>query len=266
VLLASEDWAQLKNLEVSAYLTHKEESVRANAAVSLEYIGTQDKKVIAALLRAAGKEKDEAARDRIVAVLDLVTGAPHTRLLAESFEDGSAHVRSWSLRRAALFPDPGIREPAEATFSRLSKAVGSRKAPDREELLAGALAATSAGSTVGLGVVFERAIEDWGDVGRNIRIACEGARGEEASAQVVGYLTATEERAERVAAVRLLAGCGTQENAVPHLRPLLDSDDATIRIAAINALRGIVDGEMPVEKLSVFDSIELAKTWKQRIG
>lgn len=40
------------------FLAHKELSVRGNAAVSLEYIGTQDKKVAAALLRAAGKEKD----------------------------------------------------------------------------------------------------------------------------------------------------------------------------------------------------------------
>ena len=45
---------------ILTYLTHKEESVRANTAVSLEYIGTRDKKVAAALLRAAGKEKDEA--------------------------------------------------------------------------------------------------------------------------------------------------------------------------------------------------------------
>ena len=66
-----------------------------------------------------------------------------------------------------------------------------------------------------------------------------GARGAEASALAVAFLMDAEERAERVAAIRLLGGCGTEENAVPHLRPLLDSDDSTIRIAAINALRGI---------------------------
>ena len=42
------------------FLTHKNEAVRGNAAVSLEYIGTRDPKIVAALLRAAGKEKDES--------------------------------------------------------------------------------------------------------------------------------------------------------------------------------------------------------------
>jgi len=48
------------SLPIVAFLTHKEVSVRGNAAVSLEYIGTRDKKLVAALLRAAGKDKDQA--------------------------------------------------------------------------------------------------------------------------------------------------------------------------------------------------------------
>ena len=214
------------------------------------------------LIVALGKEKGEEARDRIVNVLDLVTGAPHTRLLAQSFDDKSADVRIWSCQRAALFPDPGIRAAADTALSRAAK----NKKPARGEVMAAALAATSAGSTDGLSRLFEHAVKNWGKYGRSIRIACDGVRGEAASALAVGYLTGTEERAERVAAIRLLAGCGTEEGAVPHLRPLLDSDDSTMRIATINALRGIVDGEMPIAKLSVFDSIEQAKTWKQRIG
>jgi len=213
------------------------------------------------LIDALGKEKADDARDRIVDVLDLVTGAPHTRLLAEYFTDKSEEVRIWSLERVALFPDPGVRAAADEA---LVDAEGARK-PVRAEVMAAALAATSAGSTAGLDVLLERATKDWNRYGRNIRIACDGARSEAASAEVVGYLTGTEERAEQVAAIRLLAGCGTEASAVPHLRPLLDSDDSTLRIASINALRGIVDGEMPIDKLSVFDSIEQAKTWKQRI-
>ena len=38
------------------------------------------------LLNALGKEKDEQARKRITDVLELVTGAPHTRLLAQYFD------------------------------------------------------------------------------------------------------------------------------------------------------------------------------------
>lgn len=45
-------------LPIAAQLSHKEDAVRGNAAVSLEYIGSRDKKVVAALKKLAGKEKD----------------------------------------------------------------------------------------------------------------------------------------------------------------------------------------------------------------
>ena len=47
-------------LPIAAQLKHKDERVRGNAAVSLEYIGCREKKVIAALKRSADKEKDES--------------------------------------------------------------------------------------------------------------------------------------------------------------------------------------------------------------
>jgi len=47
-------------LPLAALLRHKNADVRGNAAVSLEYIGSSDKKVIAELKRLADKEKDEA--------------------------------------------------------------------------------------------------------------------------------------------------------------------------------------------------------------
>ncbi len=46
-------------LPIVEQLGHKEDSIRANAAVSLEYIGSSDKKVISALTKMTGKEKDE---------------------------------------------------------------------------------------------------------------------------------------------------------------------------------------------------------------
>lgn len=44
---------------VAGFLTHKDPLVRGNAAVSLEYIGSKDPKIVAALRKAAGKEKEE---------------------------------------------------------------------------------------------------------------------------------------------------------------------------------------------------------------
>jgi hypothetical protein len=45
---------------------------------------------------------------------------------------------------------------------------------------------------------------------------------------------------------------------------LLDDTDNSIRVAAINAMRGIVDGELPITNLPVFEAIELAKKWKEK--
>jgi hypothetical protein len=47
-------------LPIAEYLGHKADDVRGNAAVSLEYIGNGDKKVIAALRRLADRTKDDA--------------------------------------------------------------------------------------------------------------------------------------------------------------------------------------------------------------
>ena len=45
---------------IAAQLTHKNKSVRSNAAVSLEYIGCGDKQVLAALRKLTAKERDTA--------------------------------------------------------------------------------------------------------------------------------------------------------------------------------------------------------------
>jgi hypothetical protein len=46
-------------LPVSELLRHDDATIRANAAVTLEYIGSRDKKVVAALAKFVAKEKDE---------------------------------------------------------------------------------------------------------------------------------------------------------------------------------------------------------------
>ncbi|MFQ5843826.1 MAG: hypothetical protein ACE5JG_02445, partial [Planctomycetota bacterium] len=56
-------------LPIAQFLAHKEEAVRGNAAVSLEYIGSRDKKVISALLRAVGRERDEAIANHMYRAL-----------------------------------------------------------------------------------------------------------------------------------------------------------------------------------------------------
>lgn len=216
-----------------------------------------------ALLNALGKEKGEDARERILDVLDEITGAPHTRLLAKEFGDKSDVVRIWCLQRVAAFPDPGVREAASQALARAENAAEKGKSSE-EELFAAALCATSAGDLAGLPRLAKRAEEDWKDSGAAIRTALESVRGKDATA-AYRELLQSDKRPVIVAGLHLLAGCGDRETAVPLVAPFLDNTDNTLRVAAINALRGIVDGEPPLDKLPVFEAIELAGEWKKRI-
>lgn len=222
------------------------------------------------LLTALGKEKDEEVRDRIVSILEQITAAEHTRLLAKEFNSKSRDVRLFVLNRCALFPDPALRELAEPLLARLVK---QGEKADSDERYAAALCATSTGSTAGLAALHLAAVENWNKRGAQIRAALEGVRGPEATAVVTAMikdsdvqkpnapLLPKEDRQRVVACLNLLAGCG-DKSALPKAKAFLDSNDNTVRVAAINAVLGIAENKPPVANLSAFEAVELAKKLK----
>ena len=265
-----EEWPALSSDERKTVRTDVERLRKAHT----EEMGEQARAALIAagaaivpeLLPKLGKEKDEDALERMDEVLAAVVGPQHTRLLAKEFSDRSMPVRTWALRAAARFPDPGTREAAEKALAKVEKRlerVEEKTREDAAEHLAASLAATAAGSLEGLSYLHVRARKGWGDLGADMRAALEAVRGPQATTAVAAHLDG--ERIDVVAALNLLSGCGDRETAVPIVKPHLDSSDNSIRIAAINALRGIVDGEPPVDKLPVFEAIELAKRWKARV-
>ncbi|MCY2959326.1 MAG: HEAT repeat domain-containing protein [Planctomycetota bacterium] len=207
-----------------------------------------------------GRERDEDARERLHEVLMRTTTAEQTRLLAKEFESKLAPVRTFTLHRAAAFPDSGIAAAAEKAWARLVKA-GDKADPD--EKYAAALCTASAGSTAGIDALFEACqSKRWDREKREIRTALEGARGKPATDLLLAKLDKAD-RKTKVAVLRMLAGCGEPAQAA-RLRLFLDDEDNAIRVAAINALRGMVDNEPPIEDLAAFEAIEMAKTWKGR--
>lgn len=212
------------------------------------------------LLKVLERERDEDVAERIVGVLDGIVGAPHTRLLAPYFANRALAVRTWSLRRAAVHADPGLREAAAGAWTRVLK---KKDKADAEDRYAAALCLVSTGDTVGMDALVERARTGWKNHKRELRAVMEAVRGDAATDPVLAHLRSGD-RKTKSAALRLLAGCGT-EQALRALRPYLESTDNTLRVDAINACRGIVDGEGPLEKLPVFEAIELAKRWRERI-
>ncbi len=217
------------------------------------------------LVPVLGKEKDPSALDRCTAVLDLITGAEHTRLMAVFFADKSSAVRAWALLRCAKFPDAGVAALAEEALVK-AKAIRDKdpKAEgSAEELYAAALCTTATGSHKALPMLADYALAKWGKYGGEIRTALTAVRDDEAT-EFAGKWAADADRKKCVAGLNLLAGCGTKGKGVALVRPHLDNTDNSIRVAAINAMRGIVDNDPPIANLPVFEAIELAKKWKER--
>jgi HEAT repeat protein len=212
------------------------------------------------LLERYGKEKEADVLRRIREVLIEITKPDQTRLLAKHFDKPAVLERTFALWRAAAFPDKELAPAAEAAFARVEKQ-GAKA--DHEEYYAAALCCTATGSLKGLDILYQTAVDEWGKRGVELRAALDGIRGPEASKLMVAKLKDSD-RKQKVAVMHMLSGCGDKGSAL-YLRQYLDDDDNSIRVAAINALRGMVDGDPPVEQLSVFEAIEMAKQWKSKI-
>ena len=52
------------------------------------------------------------------------------------------------------------------------------------------------------------------------------------------------------------------KSALAKAKSFLDSNDNTVRVAAINAVLGIAENKPPVANLSAFEAVELAKKLK----
>lgn len=224
------------------------------------------------LLSAISREKKSDALARMRDALDLVTTAEHTRLLAESLDDRSPEVRMCVLRRLAVLGDPGLLDRAEALFKDVQeKAADPKKAKKlhEDEVDRVAIFTLATGSTASLEHCLELAgSEVWPAWRETLREAA--SRSKEAGTEVAKGLqaalapSANVSISHRVAALRLIAYAGREEHARSVL-PSLDDTANHVKVAAVNALRMMVDGDEPLDKLSTFDAIERANKWKARL-
>lgn len=226
------------------------------------------------LLKALGKERDKNARRRIETALDAVTTAQYTRALAKSFGERRQEVQHYALQRVAVLGDPGLREEALELWADLEarRADSKKKSKVDPEIVDDvALLVFSCGSIDSIAHMVERAGQK-GFIGISdtLNAAAANARtsGDESSKAVAAALAdALGKDAPmkvRLGALRLLTFAGSKDNARAVL-PQLDAPENQVKIAAINALRQMVDGDPPIEKLSAFDAIERAKKWKSRL-
>ncbi len=219
--------------------------------------------VMPLLLKAFEGERDEEGQERVRDVLDALVEPTHTRLLQPWTQSEKLHVRIWAQRRVAVGLDPGLAREAAKLWKAIQRRLESRRPPDPEEVYSTSLLLVSTGDLTALPQLFERARDDWKRSRGELRTVLAGVRGGEAEAWLLERL-AEGDRRTKSASLRLLAVAGTQVT-LRHLGVHLDSSDNTLRVDAINACRGIVDGDPPLEKLAVFEAIGLAVEWQERI-
>jgi len=180
--------------------------------------------------------------------------------LAARFEDKNELVRTFALWRVAAFPDAEVKAAADKAWAKVAKLGAKANADER---YAAALCCASAGSLAGMEALWEATSAKWDKKQRELRAALNGVRCKEASEWALARIKGDDRKAT-VAALRMLAGCGIKEDA-GRIKVLLSNEDNSIRVATINALRGMVDGDGPLEDISAFEAIETAKKWAGRI-
>jgi hypothetical protein len=243
--------------QVARLRQDRSEDVAAEAHARLISMGSSAAPL---LIRSLGKEKNKDARERIRFVLANLLDQQHSRLVAGSFGDKSIDVRVWALITVSRTPDPGLQKTVLGHWNALAKR--GDKAQEVERYATG-LCLLSIQDPLGLEPVVSATISHWKERAAQIRDVLNGLRSAAFDEALLGRLKATD-RKQQSAALRLIAAGGTPAT-LSAVAPFLDSGDPTLRVDAINACRVLVAGEPPLDRIPVFEAIELAKTWKARL-
>ncbi len=259
---ATEPWPKLDAVQAKELGIQIESLKRVDAdlvAPVAERIAEFGKGAVPFLHESMARQKPEADGSdpeivtRLLLPLDRLVDAGDELRVAKDATHRSVFVRRFSLRKLGAFGS------AEA----LPVAKKALQDKDEETRFEATLACFALGSIDGLPELLAAARDRWPRVGRRIRAAVERNRSEEATERLLPHLGAKEWQ-DVCAALRLLAGVGTKRS-VHTVARHLDSTDHRIKEDAINALRGIVDGEPPLERLSAFDLAEMAAAWRKKI-
>ena len=189
---------------------------------------------------------------QLVAVLDEVLGKQHAALMARETKKPRIELRRYLTRRLCRFGDPDMvpifdslqKDKDEATvfFAQLGLLAQKRK-----DALAPVLTYTKT---------------RWNDVGALVAEVLTPARSQELGDAVFEAI-AKAPAVDQMAGLRLLRHLMVKEQAVI-LRRYLEASEHTVKREAVNTARAL-HGEPPIENLSVFQAIEHAKQWLQKL-
>lgn len=235
------EWPELKKADrdraraVAKQLGKKQEKLRTAAVDKLAAMGAG----VAVVLIPLVSDRPQNHNDWLFEVLDQVTDGRHAALLARESQRKSVAWRRYLTRRLA-----GLRDPDLLPLLR-------KHVEDKDADIA---------FYASLGALAER--ERWSEQRALIAATLTPARSAAVSLKVwerIGSARPTDQ----MAGLRLLRYLATTDQKML-LRSYLESSDFAVKKAAINTTR-VLHGEQPLEKLSSFQAINLAKQWLQKL-
>jgi hypothetical protein len=188
----------------------------------------------------------------VFAVLDELVTAEHSALLAREVKKPRVELRRWLCGRLCRLRDADLAPVLESLVS------------DQDERTAFhaqlGLLGLRRQSAVAPVVAYTKS--RWAELGPLVAEVLTPARAAEAATPVFEYI-AKAPAGDQMAALRIARYLMVKEQGML-LRAYIESSDHAVKREAINAAR-VVHGEPPIENLSVFQAIELAKEWLKKL-
>lgn len=189
----------------------------------------------------------------IGAVLDDLTGPTHAALLAREAKKPKVALRRYVMRRLCTFADPEMVPILRAAL----------KDTDEDVVLSASMGLLALKQPDGLELLQKRAQRDWASIRELCAKVLPSGRSMEMGNAILKVISVPKLSPIEVAAgLRLLRSLGPPE-LTGNVKLFLDAEDTNVKKEAVNALRAM-NGEQPLENLSVFQAIEMAKEWKSR--
>lgn len=259
-------WPELAKKDepkVTLLLRRVETGSEEEAATSIRELCGFGPAIVPTLLRKlALPRQSRTLVDGMLSVLDTVVKPEHADLVAKALDDRSQSTRRWAVLWLALHLDEKWR-PLFERFATPPESQKPKDPPDPEMVFLSNLGLAALKDTDALARVMTVCHTEWLERGGIVGRVLPVARSQQMARFVIDTMHPDDERS-RVTGLRMMRYLAPKEFAAA-VAVYLDAGEFSVKKEAINALRVIVDGAQPLEELSSFTGIEMAKKWKERI-
>ncbi|MEO6598170.1 MAG: hypothetical protein ABIP94_25785 [Planctomycetota bacterium] len=248
------EWPELKQpdkdrvLALVGQFRKEDPELRADATKQLLAIGAGGMP----LLLQQVSDRAENINSHLFALFDSLLEPRHSALMARETKKPRIELRRYLMQRLCRFGDKDLLPVLEATSK------------DKDEATAfyAALGMLAQKRREAVPAVVTYTKLHWKEVGPITAEVLPAARSQEVGAWVFEAI-AKAPAAEQMAGLRLLRYLAVKEHNLI-MRTYLQAPDHTVKKEAVNTMR-VLNGEDPIENLTVFQAIEMAKQWLAKI-